>query len=67
LKEAAKLGFLAAVAPPAAGESVDRSAISVSSCAHIAALVADIAAEGAQARRPHVVRDHARQVVAAAN
>ena len=52
LKEAAKLGFRSAVAPPAARDAADASAISVSVCSHISAMVADIAAAGAQNRRP---------------
>ncbi len=50
LKEAAKLGFHAAVAPAAARESSDAT-ISVNACNHISALVADIAAIGAETRR----------------
>ena len=45
LKEAAKLGFEKAVAPPAA-HPAEAPAILVAGCSHITALVADIAAAG---------------------
>ncbi len=51
LKEAAKLGFNAATAPPEAGEGFDKKALRITSCQHISALVADIAAVGAGAKR----------------
>jgi DNA repair protein RadA/Sms len=44
LKEAAKLGFRAAVAPPGALEGQEKSALALSPCGHIASLVAEIAA-----------------------
>jgi DNA repair protein RadA/Sms len=44
LKEAAKLGFRAAVAPPGALEGQEKSPLTLSACGHIASLVADIAA-----------------------
>ncbi len=50
MKEAAKLGFRAAVAPPSQQEG-EKMPLSVTSCAHIATLVADIAAAGAQSKR----------------
>ena len=50
LKEAAKLGFRAAVTPPPKAEA-EKSPLSLSPCAHIASLVAEIAAMGAQAKR----------------
>ena len=50
LKEAAKLGFRAAVAPPVQKEG-EPQALATQSCAHISALVAEIAAAGAQLRR----------------
>jgi DNA repair protein RadA/Sms len=49
-KEAAKLGFHAAVAPPPKQEG-EKSPLTLRPCAHIATLVAEIAAAGAQARR----------------
>ena len=51
LKEAAKLGFSSAVAPAAIKESGEQSPITLQTAGHISALVADIAAAGAQARR----------------
>ncbi len=51
LKEAAKLGFNAAVAPPEAGEKGSGGALRLTSCQHISSLVADIAASGAQRKR----------------
>ena len=51
LKEAAKLGFNAAVAPPEAGAAFDKKALKLSSVTHIAALVADIAAAGVKLKR----------------
>jgi DNA repair protein RadA/Sms len=51
LKEAAKLGFSSAVAPAAIKESGEQSPIALATAGHISALVADIAAAGAQARR----------------
>jgi DNA repair protein RadA/Sms len=50
LKEAAKLGFRAAVAPPVQKEG-EPQALATQSCGHISALVAEIAAAGAQLRR----------------
>ncbi|MBL8588463.1 MAG: DNA repair protein RadA [Methylobacteriaceae bacterium] len=50
LKEAAKLGFSAAVCPPAGREPLDVAGVAARSIAQIAELVADIAAR-AQARR----------------
>jgi DNA repair protein RadA/Sms len=47
LKEAAKLGFAAAVAPPFTREG-EKPAIPSRACQHISALVADIAAGGAE-------------------
>ncbi|MBX9760068.1 MAG: DNA repair protein RadA [Beijerinckiaceae bacterium] len=44
LKEAGKLGFSSAVAPPGALEGQEKSPLRVSACGHISALVADIAA-----------------------
>ena len=51
LKEAAKLGFTSAVAPPEAGEAFECDALRLAGCSHISALVADIAAAGAKLRR----------------
>ena len=50
LKEAAKLGFRAAVAPPVQREG-ETPALATQSCAHIGSLVAEIAAIGAETRR----------------
>ncbi|MDB5570325.1 MAG: radA [Hyphomicrobiales bacterium] len=44
LKEAAKLGFSAAVAPPGSLEGQEKGPLAVATCAHIAQLVAEIAA-----------------------
>jgi len=51
LKEAAKLGFAAAVAPPVAREG-EKFALPTRSCQHISALVADIAAGSAAQATP---------------
>ena len=50
LKEAAKLGFRSAVAPPAQREG-ESAALATQTCAHISSLVAEIAAIGAETRR----------------
>ncbi len=50
LKEAAKLGFNSAVSP-VSREAGDQPPLTVNSCTHIASLVADIAAAGAQKTR----------------
>ena len=50
MKEAAKLGFQAGVAPPAQREG-EKAALVTRPCSHISALVADIAAAGAQTQR----------------
>ena len=57
LKEAAKLGFRAAVAPPGALEGQEKSPLTLSACGHIASLVADIAARAPKrhSQRPAVV------------
>jgi DNA repair protein RadA/Sms len=44
LKEAAKLGFVAAVAPAGSLEGQEKGPLSVTACGHIASLVADVAA-----------------------
>ena len=44
MKEAAKLGFASAVAPPSAREDREPAPLAVSSCDHISKLIADIAA-----------------------
>ena len=49
MKEAAKLGFAKAIAPPL--QQGETPALSAESCTHISALVADIAAKGAEKRR----------------
>jgi DNA repair protein RadA/Sms len=49
MKEAAKLGFAKAIAPPL--QQGETPALSTESCSHISALVADIAAKGAEKRR----------------
>ncbi len=51
LKEAAKLGFNSAVTPAETAEINARSPMRQASCAHIASLVADIAASGARLKR----------------
>ena len=51
MKEAAKLGFSKAYAPPPAREGGERAPLNETVCAHISALVAEISAAGAQARR----------------
>ncbi len=48
LKEAAKLGFRSAVAPPGSLEGQEKSALELSACGHIASLVAEIAARAPQ-------------------
>ncbi len=57
LKEAAKLGFRSAVAPPGALEGQEKSALELSACGHIASLVAEIAARAPRrnAQRPAAV------------
>lgn len=60
LKEAAKLGFEAAVAPPA--ESNSGAGVTVETVGHITALVADIAAAGAGSERNRRSSDSRRPV-----
>ncbi len=67
LKEATKLGFGSAVAPSATKEAGDSTAISINGCGHISALVADIAAAGAQSRRGSSTKERPRQAVVAAS
>ena len=57
LKEAAKLGFSSAIAPPGALDGQEKSALRVSGCGHISSLVADIAAMAPRrsAQRPAAV------------
>ena len=54
LKEAAKLGFVAAVAPAGSLEGQEKGPLSVTACGHIASLVADVAARA-------TARAHARE------
>ena len=56
LKESAKLGFEAAIAPLAAREDGETSPVPVAHCEHISKLIADIAASGAQARSARELR-----------
>lgn len=56
IKEAAKLGFKAAVGPDQSGEA---GPLSLRACGHITALVADIAASGAGRRAPAPQRPRA--------
>jgi DNA repair protein RadA/Sms len=49
MKEAAKLGFAKAIAPPL--QQGETPALNAESCSHISALVAEIAAKGAEKRR----------------
>jgi DNA repair protein RadA/Sms len=57
MKEAAKLGFRSCVAPPAAGDSPETSALAIAPCAHISALVSGIAAASVEtgSQRPRAV------------
>ncbi len=52
IKEAAKLGFTTAIAPPAARETAGGAPLRVETVTHIADLVARIAASGGRTRRP---------------
>ena len=49
MKEAAKLGFSKAIAPPL--QQGETPALNAESCSHISGLVAEIAAKGAEKRR----------------